>query len=279
MRTSFIRKIPVYIVLLVVMIGFLFPLAILLINVFKSNAEVANSPIALPDSINLEKFGTVINDMHYFNCLLNTLIISAISLVFIILLSSMTAYYFVRNNTKTNKFLFFLMVASMIIPFQTVMIPLVSIYGKALGWIQAQPILTLIFMYIGFGGPLAVFIYHGSIKSIPRELDEAAKVDGCNQIQIFFRIILQILKPTTITIGILDFLWIWNDYLLPVLILQNAGPKNMTLTISIRFFRGDYTIDYERFLPAVLLVIIIPLLVYIFTQRYIIKGITEGSIK
>jgi len=121
MRTSFIRKIPVYIVLLVVMIGFLFPLAILLINVFKSNAEVANSPIALPDSINLEKFGTVINDMHYFNCLLNTLIISAISLVFIILLSSMTAYYFVRNNTKTNKFLFFLMVASMIIPFQTVM--------------------------------------------------------------------------------------------------------------------------------------------------------------
>ena len=191
----------------------------------------------------------------------------------------MTAHYIVRNKTKLNTTFFFMMVAAMIIPFQAIMIPMVSIYGQKLGWIQSSPLLTLVFLYLGFGSSLAVFIYHGFVKSIPKELEEAAWIDGCSSRQTFFKIVLPILTPTTVTIGILNMLWIWNDFLLPVLVLQNAGPGSLTLPLSISVFNGTYSSNYEKFLPAVLLVTLPILMVYLLAQRFILQGVTQGAVK
>lgn len=274
-----IQKMIVIIIFIILMFAFIFPFIILLLNAFKSNAEIVNSPIAFPTTLNFKNFIAAASIMNYIGSFKNSLFVTFTSLIFIILFSSMAAHFFVRDNSKSSRFWFFTMVASMIIPFQAIMIPLVSIYGQKLGWIQSMPRFTLIFMYIGFGGSLAVFIYSGFIKSIPLELEEAATIDGCNQKETFFKIVFPILTPTSVSIGILDVLWIWNDYLLPVLILQGAGPDRRTLPIAIKVFQYTATNDYEKFLPAVLMVILPVLIIYVFTQRFIIQGVTQGSIK
>lgn len=274
-----VQKSLVTVILAALLMLFIFPFIILLVNAFKTNAQIINSPISLPTLISFSNFKNAMDIMNYYSSFINSFFITVVSVLIIILFSAMTAHYFVRNITKYSRFFFLLMVASMIIPFQSLMIPLVSIYGQKLGWIQSFPRQTLIFMYIGFGSPLAVFMYHGFIKSIPLELEEAAKIDGCNQLQIFFKIAFPMLVPTSVTIGILDILWIWNDYLLPSLILQNSGSDNYTLPLAIKVFQGSFSSDYEKFLPAVLLVVLPVLIIYIFAQRYIIQGVTQGSLK
>lgn len=274
-----LRQTLVFMVLAATLIIFVFPFVLLILNSFKTNDQIIGSPISFPTSFNFANFKTAIIDMNYFGSFINTSLITFVSVGFISLFSSMTAHYFVRNRTKFNNTLFFLMVSAMIIPFQAIMIPLVSIYGQKLGWIQSSPKLTLMFMYIGFGASLAVFIYHGFIKSVPLELEEAALIDGCNPRQTFFKIVWPILTPTSVTIGILNVLWIWNDFLLPVIILQNAGKENLTLPLAIQVFNGTYSADYEKFLPAVLMVILPVLIIYLFVQRLIIQGITQGAVK
>ncbi|MEK4248687.1 carbohydrate ABC transporter permease [Paenibacillus sp. FSL W7-1287] len=274
-----LKKGSIYVVLLLALLFFLVPFLILLFNAFKTNAEIIASPFSLPVSISFKNFGLAMDQMKYWSAFSNSAMITFISLTVILICSAMTAHYFVRNKTRMNTMWFLMMVASMIIPFQSIMIPLVSIYGAELGWIQSQPKLTLMFMYVGFGSSLAVFVYHGFIKSIPLELEEAAQIDGCNSIQTFFKIVLPILMPTAVTIGILHVLWIWNDYLLPVLILQNAGSDNYTLPLAIQVFRGSYSSDYERYLPAVVMVVLPIMVVYLFAQRFIIQGVTQGSVK
>jgi len=274
-----LKKGSIYVVLLLALLFFLVPFLILLFNAFKTNAEIIASPFSLPVSISFKNFGLAMDQMKYWSAFSNSAMITFISLTIILICSAMTAHYFVRNKTRMNTMWFLMMVASMIIPFQSIMIPLVSIYGAELGWIQSQPKLTLMFMYVGFGSSLAVFVYHGFIKSIPLELEEAAQIDGCNSIQTFFKIVLPILMPTAVTIGILHVLWIWNDYLLPVLILQNAGSDNYTLPLAIQVFRGSYSSDYERYLPAVVMVVLPIMVVYLFAQRFIIQGVTQGSVK
>ncbi|BFH60988.1 carbohydrate ABC transporter permease [Paenibacillus azoreducens] len=269
----------VYTILVVSLVAFITPFLLIIINSFKTNAEIIESPLAWPTTFNFSNFAASMKEMNYFQSFLNSLGITLGSVVLIGVFAAMTAHYFVRNKTKTNGALFFAMVASMIIPFQAIMIPLVSLYGAKLGWIQTMPKSTLIFMYLGFGSPLAVFIYHGFVKSIPLELEEAAFMDGCDRRGTFFRIILPILMPTTVTIGILNILWIWNDFLLPLLVLQNAGRGSYTLPLAIQVFKGTYTTDNEKFLPAVLLVILPILIVYLFAQRFIIQGVTQGSVK
>ncbi|MCF8019770.1 MAG: carbohydrate ABC transporter permease [Vallitaleaceae bacterium] len=278
MKKKFINII-IYIVLTVLMLAFFLPFILLVLNAFKTNAQIIQSPLSLPTGISFDNFMIAMKRMNFVNSFLNSLKIIVFSLVFIVLSSSMSSYYLVRSKSKLSKICFFTLVASMSIPFQAIMIPLVSIYGSELGLIQSYPHTTLIFMYIGFGAPLAIFIYHGFIKSIPLELEEAALIDGCNKKQMFFKIIFPILKPTTVTIAILDILWIWNDFLLPSLILQNGGPKGFTLPLAIRIFQGTFSSDYEMFLPAVLLVILPILFVYLFLQRFVIDGVIQGSIK
>lgn len=238
-----IKDILIYGLLTIIMLAFFLPFILLIINAFKTNAQIIESPLSLPTGISFANFAIAMEKMSYLGSFLNSLKIIVFSLIFIILFSSMASYYFVRNKTLFSKICFFALVASMSIPFQAIMIPLVSVYGNKLGLIQTYPHSTLIFMYIGFGAPLAIFIYHGFIKSIPLSLEEAALIDGCNRRQMFFKVVFPVLKPTSVTIAILDILWIWNDFLLPLLILQNGGQKKVYITVGNQSIPGGLQLE------------------------------------
>ncbi|MDK2815178.1 MAG: maltose transport system permease protein [Thermoanaerobacter sp.] len=253
---------------------YIFPFFIVLINSFKERKEILENPLNLPSVLNLSNYIEAFTKMNYIHAFLNSLIITAFSVFLITLLSSMTAYIFVRKKWKFNQFMFFFMVASMIIPFQGIMIPLVKIYGS-IGMMNSK--WALIYMYVGFGASLAVFMYHGFIKSIPLELEEAATIDGSSQLQTFFKIVFPLLKPVTTTIAILDILWIWNDFLLPYLVLM--APEQRTLPLSVFYFYGTYTVDYGRAMAALMLAIIPIIIVYLLMQNQIIEGVSKGAIK
>lgn len=263
--------------MIVVVIGlllFIFPFVLLLISVFKSNSEITSNPLALPTTYNFDNFTNAFIKMNYLSGFINSLLITLFSVILIAIFAAMTAHYLVRYKSKTNQYLFFLMVASMIIPFQALMIPLVKIYGT-LNLLDNK--WSLIYMYVGFGVSLAMFIYHGFIKSIPLELEEAAHMDGCTPLQTFFKIVLPILIPTSVTISILNVLWIWNDFLLPSLVL--ISPEQKTLPLSTYSFYGTYTADYGPLMAGLLLTMLPVLIVYLFAQRVIIQGVMQGAIK
>lgn len=253
---------------------FLAPFIIVLLNSFKTTPEFLANPVALPKKLDFSNYIVAFEKMKFARGFVNSLIITVFSVAFIVLFSSMTAHLFVRKKWKINQILFLLMIASMIIPFQAIMIPLVKIYGtmKMLNnkWM-------LIYMYIGFGASMAIFIYHGFIKSIPIELEEAAMIDGCTPLQAFFMVVFPLLKPTTVTIIILDVLWIWNDFLLPNLVLMSAPQR--TLPLSTFYFFGAYSVDYARLMAGLMMTMLPVILLYMFLQKYIIKGVVQGSIK
>ncbi|MGJ7044827.1 carbohydrate ABC transporter permease [Thermoanaerobacterium thermosulfurigenes] len=258
----------------IVFVLYIFPFFIVLINSFKERKDILINPMMMPSKLNLSNYIDAYTKMDYLHAFANSLIITVFSVALITLLSSMTAYIFVRRKWKFNQFMFFFMVASMIIPFQGIMIPLVKIYGS-IGMMDNK--WSLIYMYIGFGASLAVFMYHGFIKSIPVELEEAATIDGCSQLQTFFKIVFPLLKPTTVTIAILDILWIWNDFLLPYLVL--ISPDQRTLPLSVFYFYGTYTIEYGPAMAALMIATIPVIVVYLIMQKQIIKGVLQGSIK
>ncbi|QYR22304.1 carbohydrate ABC transporter permease [Paenibacillus sp. sptzw28] len=260
--------------LAIFLILFIVPFIILLLNSFKESNAITSNPLSLPGSFDLTNYRDAFDKMGYIAAFSNTLVITLASVLIISLTAAMTAHYFVRNNTRANQYTFLLMVASMIIPFQAIMIPLVKIYGS-LGMLNNK--WSLIYMYLGFGSSLAVFIYHGFVKSIPKELEEAAMIDGCTKTQTFFRIVFPVLTPTTATISILNVLWIWNDFLLPSLILVN--PEQRTLPLSTYNFYGTYTVDYGPLMAGLVLTILPIIIVYLFAQKYIIQGVMQGSIK
>jgi len=261
-------------VLSIILFLYIFPFLIVFINSFKDRKNILLNPIELPSKLNFANYINAYTKMDYIHAFLNSLIITTFSVTLIILFSSMTAYIFVRRKWKFNQFMFFFMVASMIIPFQGIMIPLVKIYGS-IGMMNSK--WALIYMYIGFGASLAVFMYHGFIKSIPIELEEAATIDGCSQFQTFSKIVFPLLKPVTTTIAILDILWIWNDFLLPYLVL--LAPDQRTLPLSVFYFYGTYTIEFGPAMAALMLATIPVIIVYIILQRQIIEGVLKGSIK
>lgn len=253
---------------------YLVPFFLVFINSFKDRSQIIANPVRLPSAWSLTNFVAAFQKMNYPFAFWNSLVITVLSTALIVFFSAMTAYLFARLPWKFNRFMFFLMVASMLIPFQAIMIPLVKIYGS-MGLLNNR--WTLIYMYLGFGCSFAVFLYHGAIKSIPLELEEAAMIDGCSRLQAFFKIVFPLLKPTTTTVAILDVLWIWNDFLLPSLVL--ISPKNRTLPLSTYYFYGTYTSDYGLLLASLILSITPVIVFYLFMQRHIIKGILQGSIK
>lgn len=271
------RTIFTYFLLLVALAAFTFPFFLVIVNSFKSNGEILESPFSLPTSIDFSHFSQVIEKMNFWSSFKNTFVITLLSVVLILIFSAMSAYYIVRHPSWFNKLLFAALVASMIIPFQSIMIPLMYIYGAKLHWIDHGPVVLLIALYVGFGSALSVFIYHGFIKSIPLELEEASLIDGCTRRQTFFRIVLPILAPTSMTIAILNVLWIWNDYLLPSLILSQ--PADFTMPVKMKVFNGTYMNNWELLIPAILLTLLPILAAYIFGQRYIIKGVMQGAVK
>lgn len=258
----------------VILLFHMFPFLLVLINSFKTKKEILTSPLHLPDSISMANYVEAFNKMGYSNGFINSFIITTVSVILIAIISAMASYLFVRSDWKVNKYMFFLMVASMIIPFQALMIPLVKIYGS-LQLLNSK--WTLIYLYLGFGAPLAVFIYYGFIKSIPLELEEAALIDGATNLTTFFKIVFPLLKPTTMTIIILDILWIWNDYLLPSLIL--IAPESRTLPLTTFYFYGTYSVSHNLLMAGLMLTILPVIIIYLFMQKQIISGIVQGSIK
>ncbi|WP_410513476.1 carbohydrate ABC transporter permease [Paenibacillus sp. BR2-3] len=267
----------IFLFLIVSFAAFTFPFFLIIVNSFKSNGEILENPFSIPTSWNFGHFAEVIDKMNFFVSFKNTVLITMLSVFFIFIFSAMAAYYMVRHSTRFNNGFFALLVASMIIPFQSIMIPLIYIYGAKLHWIDTAPVPLLIVFYIGFGSSLSIFMYHGFVKSIPYELEEASLLDGCNRRQTFFKIVLPMLAPTSVTIAILNVLWIWNDYLLPSLVLTNE--KDFTMPIKMKVFNGTYMNNWELLIPALLLTILPILIGYLFGQRYIIRGVSQGAIK
>lgn len=268
--TSIIKVIGVCGLLFLYIVPFIF----VLINSLKERKDIISNPLALPTSLKFSNYIEAFEKMNYGHAFINTLIITVFSVLIIIVFSSMTAYILVRKKWKFNNIIFFAMVISMIIPFQGIMIPLVKIYGS-IGMLDSK--WALIYMYLGFGTSLAIFMYHGFIKSIPVELEEAAMIDGASRFQTFWQIVFPIMKPITMTIATLDILWIWNDFLLPSLVL--VGPNERTLQLSTYYFNGTYTIDYGLSMSALMLSIIPVIIIYLFMQKSIIGGVLQGSIK
>ena len=215
-------------------------------------------------------------EMDFGTAFFNSILVTGVSVFLILLCSSMTAYLFVRTNWLACRIFFALIVAYMVVPFQVIMIPLVSIYGNIFGILNSRA--TLIFMNLGFGTGMAIFMCHGFIRTnVPMALEEAAKIDGCTRLQIFFKVVLPLMKPILSTITILNTLGLWNDYLLPNLVL---GKKALyTLPLAIRTFYGTFSNDLGKIMAALVMIVAPIILVYIFLQKYIIGGVVAGAVK
>lgn len=270
---------------LALFVAFLFPFFLVLVNSAKTAFEVTQFPLVMPsDWNNIAKNVATIwtsDNIRYPASLYSSFVITAVSLLAISLLSSQAAWALVRTKTKTSNVIFFVFVAAMVIPFQIVMFPLLS-------WLRAITDLTgirllrsytgMILCYVGFGVSLSLFMYHGFIKSIPVELEDAATIDGCSRAEIFYRIIFPILTPIHATVLVLNGIWIWNDYLLPLLVL-GKGNAIQTIPLAVSNFAGAFVKQWDLILTAILLAMVPVIICFLFAQKYIVKGMVAGSIK
>jgi raffinose/stachyose/melibiose transport system permease protein len=264
---------------------FFFPFLIVIINSAKSATEIISTPLSFPsDWTNLLRNITEIlgrNNIDYFSSFFNSILITSVSLITIGVFSAMAAWVLVRTKTKYSMFIFLFFLAGMVIPFQVVMLPLVRLLEtlRALTGIQFKDTYHgVILAYIGFGAPLSVFLFHGFIKSIPLDIEEAAIIDGCTKPQVFFKIVLPVLKPVFVTLLVLNGMWIWNDYLLPVLVIGLGGSVK-TLPLSVANLAGFYDKEWGLILTSVLMAALPVLILFLFAQKHIIKGMTSGAIK
>ncbi|OAS89493.1 MULTISPECIES: carbohydrate ABC transporter permease [Metabacillus] len=274
MRENRAASISINLILTVFAIVSCFPIYMAFINSFKSQGEIFSSVLALPKSFSLDNYIGVFTELNLLGSSFNTLIVTFIGLAGIVFCGSLAGYKLARTSGKLSTLIFTLFIASMLVPFHSIMITL-SQMAKGLGLQGSLYGLGLI--YIGLGVNMAVFLYHGFVKSIPKELEEAAKIDGCNDFQIFTRIIFPLLKPITATILVLNVLWLWNDFLLPLIMLTDVN--NYTLMLSINMLFGQYVADWPKILAALVLTALPVIVFYAFFQKYILEGIADGAIK
>lgn len=257
---------------------YMMPFILVIINSLKRKVNIVKNPLMLIDDkgVQLVNYVKAFTEMDFGAAFFNSILITGVSVFLILLCSSMAAYLFVRTNWLACRIFFALIVAYMVVPFQVIMIPLVSIYGNIFGILNSRA--TLIFMNLGFGTGMAIFMCHGFIKTnVPMALEEAAKIDGCTRLQIFFKIVLPLMKPILSTITILNTLGLWNDYLLPNLVL---GKKALyTLPLAIRTFYGTFSNDLGKIMAALVMIVAPIIVVYIFLQKYIIGGVVAGAVK
>ncbi|WP_017689346.1 carbohydrate ABC transporter permease [Paenibacillus sp. PAMC 26794] len=253
---------------------FLTPFLLIIMNSFKSTQQFVENPLSLPTGIEFGNYASAFDNMDFLNGFMNSFIITVGAVLLILFFSSMTGYLFVRFKWRVNGILFYAMLASLALPFQVLMIPLVMLYGN-LNLLDSK--VTLLFMYLGFGVPFGVFTFHGFIKGIPFELEESAFIEGSSRVRTFFQIVLPLLRPVFVTLIVLDVLWIWNDYLLPSLVL--LSPAHKTLPLSTYNFFSSYSVDYAPLMAGLIMTIIPVLIMYLLLQKQIIKGITEGALK
>lgn len=256
---------------------FLVPILLVLLNSFKSRFYISSSPFAMPNSETFVGFENYLNGLSssgFFISFIRSVWVSIASVLVIIVCTSMASWFIVRVKNKFTKAIYFLFAFSMIVPFQMVMYTMTFIVNR----ISFDNVFGIVFVYLGFGAGLSVFMFTGFVKAVPLEIEEAAEIDGCNPLQTFFLVVFPILKPTIITVSILNSMWVWNDYLLPYLIL---GTDHKTVPVAIQIaMQGAYgSTDYGGFMAMLVLAIIPIVIFYIASQKYIIKGVISGAVK
>ena len=270
------NNIVLYIILIALSVLFLAPIFIVLYNSFKGKLYISRTPFALPNTTTfsgLDNYISGIEKTGFISAFGLSVFITVFSTAVIILVTSMTAWYITRVKSKITSFLYYLFVFSMIVPFQMVMFTM----SKIANILNLDNPIGIIIIYLGFGAGLSVFMFSGFVKSIPIDIEEAAMIDGCNPIQTFFLIVLPLLKPISITIAILNVMWIWNDYLLPTLVL---GSDYKTLPMAVQYLRGGYGAVDMGAMMAVLVLAIIPIVIfYLVCQKHIIEGVAAGAVK
>mgnify|MGYP004658968809 FL=1 len=267
------------IVLIIASVAWVLPILLVFMNSFKKNTFVKTATFAWPSGENAAGFDNYIKGVTFGNypfgkSVMYSVTITILATLLILLFSSMAAWYITRVNNKFCKTMYYIFVFSMVVPFQMVMFTL----AKTADTLKLNTPLTIPIIYLGFGAGLAVFMFVGFIKGLPLEIEEAAAIDGCNPIQTFFLVVLPMLKPTMISVGILEIMWIWNDYLLPYLVLDRT--KYMTIPIHIQYLQGSYgTVDLGAIMALITLSIIPVIIFYLTCQKHIIKGVAAGAVK
>ena len=272
-----IQKAILYVLLTICAAYTLFPLLFLFVNSFKGQAEIVKSPISLPKKWSFEYLATAWDKVNIVSGLINTLIITVSAVVLIVIISSLAAWVMVRSKSKFSTILFLGFTSAMLIPFQSVMYPLLSIFEN----LGLKNTFGLILMYGGFGLSMSVFLYHGFLKSVPKSLEEAAVIDGANIFQLFFKIVFPLVKSTTVTVIILNSMWIWNDYLLPFLVIGNNN-TGRTLTLELYFAKmqsGQFGNPWELIFPAVFIAMIPIIVLFLCLQKHIVRGVADGAVK
>ena len=276
--TNPLTKALLYVVLIALTCIFLGPILFVVMNSFKSKFELSNSPFSIPlgDSfVGLQNYVTGLHLSNFFSSILWSFVITIGSVAIIVMLCAMTAYYITRVKSWWTSALYYIFVFSMVIPFQMVMFPTVQVSSL----LRLDNPLGLMVLYLGFGAGLSVFMFAGFVKSIPIDIEEAATIDGCNPLQTYFRVVLPMLKPTAITVAILNTMWVWNDFLLPNLVL-GPGSSYRTIPIVVQFLLGSNGNRDMGALMAMLVLAIIPIVIfYILMQKYIIEGVAAGAVK
>ena len=271
------EEILLHAVLILIAILVISPLLLLVFNSFKNNNEILNNPTALPTSFTLQYIVKAMNEINFWRSLGVTFIVTFFSVALLVLVSSFAAWGMTRAKSKLSDFMYLCFTAAMLIPFQSLMYPLVSIAEKA----GAKNIPGLIFMYGGFGISMSIFLYHGFFKNVPISLEESAMLDGANIFEMFFKVVMPLMKSTTVTVIVINAMWIWNDYLLPFLVIGNSDGTT-TLTLELYFAKlktGQYGNPWELIFPAVFVTIIPIIIIYILLQKWIINGVIEGAVK
>ncbi|EMU53104.1 carbohydrate ABC transporter permease [Clostridium butyricum] len=260
------------------LILYMTPFYLMFINSFKTRREIFANTTGLPSAWNFKNYADAMDRMGITSAFTNSIIITVGSVLLILLFSSMAAWVLVRDKSTKSKIVFYIFTAGMIVPFQAVMLPLVKWMGKINfgGFNMLGTHYGLIFMYLGFGASMSIFLYHGFIKGIPEEIEEAAIIDGCSKWQVYTKIVLPLLKPTTVTVAVLNSIWIWNDFLLPFLTING---KLNTIPLAMNNFFGAFSKQWELAMAALILAIIPIVIFYFFVQKQIIAGIVQGSIK
>ena len=284
MQTNLVKKherskMALTVAFAVICIVYVLPILIVLMNSFKSNAAVNTETFALPNEnsfVGLQNYikGMTFGNYPFIKAVLYSLFITLASSALILLCTSMAAWYVSRVGSLVSKIIYYLCVFSMVVPFQMVMFTLSRTANK----LHLDTPWTIPVVYLGFGAGLAVFMFSGFVKSIPLEIEEAAAIDGCGPVRTYFSVVMPMLKPTLVSVGVLEIMWVWNDYLLPYLVLDRT--QYMTIPIHIQYLKGSYgTIDMGATMALILLAIIPVVVFYLCCQKYIIKGVAAGAVK
>lgn len=262
------------VILVLALLFWLFPLFMALLNSFKTDGELFTNVLAFPQHPTFDNYVRAFEKMQYGRSLLNTIFLAALGVGLIVLFSSVAGWALCRTKTRFSNILLKFFIFSMLIPFSAIMIPL---YKVVTTFHMRNSLVGLGFIYAGLGVSMAIFLYHGFVKGVPYEIEEAALVDGCNKLQVFFRVVFPLLKPITATVVITNALWIWNDFLLPLIVLSNR--KVYTLLLSTNTLFGQYSNDWTGILSALILSALPVIIFYLFFQKKILAGLTNGALK